>query len=136
VYLSIKTIHVLMAIVSVGSMMALPVLAYTRPKMASADWQRATTLISRMISISGIALTLSGFALVSVIGWEIMASPWLIASLTLIALGLVAGKSRRSEWLESQMRRHVPGRLGGILISSVKPALFLAVAALMTIKPV
>lgn len=65
-----------------------------------------------MISISGIALALSGFALVSVIGWEIMASPWLIASLTLIALGLVAGKSRRSEWLESQMRRHVPGRLG------------------------
>src|SRR5690606_2489710 len=124
---------VLMAIVSVGSMIALPVLAYTRPKMASADWQRAATLISRMISISGIALALSGFALVSVIGWEIMASPWLIASLALIALGVVAGKSRRSEWLQRQMRRHVPGRLDGILISSVKPALFLAVAALMTI---
>src|SRR5690606_29980608 len=106
-----------MALVSVGSMMALPVLAYTRPQMASADWQRATTLVSRMISISGVSLALSVFALVSVIGWEIMASPWLITSISLIARWLVDCKSTRREWLESRLRRHVPRRLCGILIS-------------------
>ena len=40
-YLSIKTIHVLMAIVSVGSMMALPVLTYTRPKSRPRPLRRA-----------------------------------------------------------------------------------------------
>lgn len=136
VYLLIKTIHVLMAIISVGSMVVLPVLAYMQPKTVSDDWLRAVNSIDRIISVSGFALVFSGFALVSVTGWGLLFSPWLKASFVLIVLGLVSNKLRGSAWIESRMRRYAPGRQSTVLMLGIETAMFLTVAALMTIKPV
>lgn len=129
-YLALKALHVLAAITSVGTMFSLPTLHWVMRHSSSEQRSVLVDAIDRQISISGWILVASGFWLTAMLGgWPLLRAPWLAGSIALIVVGL-AWDGLSDRVLPTRMVRRT------VVQAGIKGGLFLAVAALMVLKPV